>query len=126
MSMTCRFFSIALLVFLASACGRSEPTVSFSKDVRPVLESRCGECHTPGNPGYEASQLSFASYESLMKGTQYGPVVIAGDSASSNLLVLIEGRADPSISMPHGDSEPLLQSEIDTIKLWIAQGAQNN
>jgi uncharacterized membrane protein len=126
MSMTCRFFSIALLVFLASACGRSEPTVSFSKDVRPVLESRCGECHTPGNPGYEASQLSFASYESLMKGTQYGPVVIAGDSASSNLIVLIEGRADPSISMPHGDSEPLLQSEIDTIKLWIAQGAQNN
>jgi uncharacterized membrane protein len=126
MSMTCRIFSIALLVFLASACGRSEPTVSFSKDVRPALESRCGECHTPGNPGYEASQLSFASYESLMKGTQYGPVVIAGDSASSNLVVLIEGRADPSISMPHGDSEPLLQGEIDAIKLWIAQGAQNN
>jgi uncharacterized membrane protein len=126
MSMTCRFFLMALLVFLASACGRSEPTVSFSKDVKPVLDSRCGECHAPGNPGYEASQLSFASYESLMKGTQYGPVVIAGDSASSNLVVLIEGRADPSISMPHGDSEPLLQSEIDVIKLWIAQGAQNN
>ena len=93
MSMTCRIFSIALLVFLASACGRSEPTVSFSKDVRPALESRCGECHTPGNPGYEASQLSFASYESLMKGTQYGPVVIAGDSASSNGSALRKRRA---------------------------------
>ena len=126
MSMTCRIFSIALLVFLASACGRSEPTVSFSKDVRPVLESRCGECHTPGNPGYEASQLSFASYESLMKGTQYGPVVIAGDSASSNLVVLIEGRADPSIKMPHAGAPQMSASEIETIHRWVEQGAKNN
>lgn len=126
MSLTCRVFLIGLLVALTSACGRSEPTVSFSKDVKPALDSRCGECHSPGQAGYEASQLSFASYESLMKGTRYGPVVIAGDSVSSNLVVLIEGRADPSISMPHGDAEPLLQSEIDAIKLWIEQGAQEN
>lgn len=126
MTKTIRVTLIALLAGVAWGCDRSEPAVSFSQDVKPVLDGRCGECHATGQPGFEASQLSFATYDSLMKGTRYGPVVIPGDSTSSNLVILIEGRADPSISMPHGDSEPLLQSEIDTIKRWIEQGALNN
>lgn len=118
----------ALLVGVLFGCGRSEPepTVSFSKDVKPVLDRRCAECHSPGNPGYEASELSFATYDDLMKGTKFGAVVVPGDSLGSTLVVLIEGRAHPSIAMPHGDAKPLRQSEIDTIKKWIEQGAQNN
>ncbi len=115
-----------LLAGLVAGCGRSEPPVSFSQDVKPVLDRRCGECHTPGQPGYEASQLSFASYDDLMTGTRFGAVVVPGDSLGSTLVVLVEGRADPSISMPHGDAEPLRQGEIDVIKTWIEQGAPNN
>ena len=65
------------------ACSRAEPPVSFAKDVQPVLNARCGACHVPGQPGYEASGLSTASYEALMKGTKFGPVVVAGDALSS-------------------------------------------
>jgi len=39
---------------------------------------------------------------------------------------LIEGRADPSISMPHGAMDPVPSKDIATIKQWIAQGAKNN
>jgi hypothetical protein len=100
--------------------------VSFAGDVKPILDKRCGECHMPGQPGYEASGLGFATYDELMKGTRFGAVVIPGDSLGSNLVILVEGRADPSITMPHGDSEPLLQGEIQTLRLWIDQGAANN
>ena len=121
-----RILAMCLAVCALSACGRSEPTVSFAADVKPILDKRCGECHLPGQPGYEASGLGFATYEELMKGTRFGAVVIPGDPLGSNLMILVEGRADPSIAMPHGDSEPLLQGEIATLRLWIDQGAANN
>ena len=66
------------------------------------------------------------SYEDLMRGTEGGPMVIAGDVEGSNLLVLMEGRADPSISMPHGNLDPVPSEDIAVIRNWIAQGAKNN
>ena len=74
--------------------------------------------------GYMSETME--TYDDLMKGTQFGPMVIAGDALGSNMLVLMEGRADPSISMPHGSMKPVPQTEIDTIRRWIEQGAKNN
>ena len=53
-----------------------------------------------------------------------GPMIIAGDAEGSNLLVLMEGRADPSISMPHGEQKSVAKQDIQTIRLWIEQGAK--
>lgn len=107
------------------ACSKAEPEVSFAKDVQPVLDARCSSCHMPGTPGYEASGLSTASYDALMKGTKFGAVVIPGDALSSTLTMLVEGRADPSIRMPHGGAE-LPQAEQKTLRDWVTQGAKNN
>jgi hypothetical protein len=41
------------------------------------------------------------------------------------LAILIEHKADPSINMPHG-RQPLAENEIEVIKTWIDQGAQQN
>lgn len=106
-------------------CG-SEAAVSYSQDVRPILQANCLSCHQQGGAGYEASGFSMASYDELMKGTSGGPMIIAGDSEGSNLIVLMEGRADPSISMPHGSADPVGRADIDTIRRWINQGAKRN
>jgi hypothetical protein len=53
-------------------------------------------------------------------------MIIAGDSLGSNLLVLMEGRADPSIKMPHGKAQGADQEQLETIRRWIDQGALNN
>jgi len=119
-------FIIPLLATgLLTACS-GEPEISFSQDVKPVLEQNCISCHQPGGTGYEASGLSMVSYAELMKGTEGGPMIIPGDEMGSNLVVLMEGRADPSISMPHGNMEPVSSKKIGLIKQWIAQGAKNN
>ena len=86
----------------------------------------CIACHQAGGAGEQASGFSMVSYEDLMKGTQFGPMIVPGDSLGSNMRVLMEGRADPSISMPHGNMKPVPQAEIDTIRRWIEQGAKNN
>lgn len=116
---------LAVAVLAAGGCARKEPQVSFANDVQPLLATRCGACHAPGQPGYEASGLSMQSYEALMKGTRFGPVVIPGDALSSTLTMLVEGRADASIRMPHGDA-PLTAAEQKTIRAWVEQGAKNN
>lgn len=122
-----------LPLLLAAACtavlggcsSEEAATVSYARDVQPVLDARCTSCHVPGQAGYEASGLSTASYDAVMKGTKYGEVVIPGDVLSSALTMLVEGRADPSIRMPHGDQE-LPDSEKKVLRDWVAQGAQNN
>jgi len=118
----------ALLAFplmMLAGCSQEEP-ISYSRDVRPILDQNCIACHQEGGAGLEASGFSMMSYEDLMAGTRFGPMIIAGDSAGSNMIVLMEGRADPSISMPHGAMKPVRKADIDIIRAWIDQGAQNN
>ena len=60
-----------------------------------------------------------------MKGTKHGPIVVPGDPFTSNLNVLIEGRASRDIQMPH-HQRPLLQPQQKIIADWVRQGAKDN
>lgn len=129
MTLTTRMVGTIILVTAISSlligCSRERP-VSYSKDVQPILAAHCLECHHTGGEGQKASGFSMDNYESLMKGTRYGPMIIPGDAESSNMVVLMEGRADPSIAMPHGNRKPVPKKDILTIRKWIDQGAKNN
>ncbi len=117
--------SVVASVCLIAGCS-SEPQVSYQADIRPVLDKHCVSCHVEGGEGTVVSGLMLDSYDNLMKGTKYGPVVIAGDSLSSALNILVEGRADESIRMPHGESSTLTPEEVQALKRWVDQGALNN
>jgi hypothetical protein len=99
--------------------------VSFNEDVFPILEVRCMECHVPGGSGYEASGLDLRSYDGLMKGTKFGPIVSPGKWVESNLLAVIDRRTDPEIWMPH-NRKPLSKCEKLLMRFWVMQGAQDN
>jgi hypothetical protein len=118
-------FCIVLVTLLAGCV--SQPRISFITDVYPILESNCLACHTPPQgKGYLKTSLNMQSYETLMQGTRYGPVILPGDSRHSILNMLVEGRVDASMRMPHGRDEPLTQDEIESLRLWVEQGARNN
>jgi len=120
------FLALAALVMATGAGCAGKQEVSYQKDVAPLLAKHCAACHTPGQAGYVVSGFELKDYESLMKGTSFGPVVLPGDALTSVLVMLIEGRADPSINMPHGGANPMTKEEIATIRLWVEQGAKNN
>ena len=106
-----------------SACGQKE--ISYVADVQPIIKQYCLECHAEGGEGQMKSGLVMSSYDSLMKGTKFGSIVKPGDSLSSVLIMLVEGRADPSIKMPHG-KDSLPKEQIEVLKKWVEQGAKNN
>lgn len=109
-----------------TACALGPP-VSFERDVTPVLEANCFPCHTaPDGEGYREAGLNLASWETLIKGGLYGPVLVPGDSRHSVLNMLVEGRADSSLRMPHEADEPLAPADIDTLRRWVDQGAKDN
>ncbi|MCK4588146.1 MAG: hypothetical protein KAU29_12415 [Gammaproteobacteria bacterium] len=124
------YFLLVLIVpFFLSGCDsgkKAEQKVSYSQDIIPILQRHCMECHVNNGSGQKASGLDMSTHQAFMKGTKFGPVVKAGDSLSSTLVLLVEGKADPSIKMPHGDREALSAAEIKTLRQWIDQGAANN
>jgi hypothetical protein len=119
-------------VFLVSGCGQSE--VSFADDVQPIIAESCISCHSGVGEGATASEYLMVDYDSVMKGTQYGPVVVPGSRMSSSLYLVVAGKTAPEIRMPPHNDESFAEGRgvmlsanaVETIGLWIDQGAKNN
>jgi len=101
--------------------------VSFKDDIQPILHDYCISCHSPGGRGYAKSGLNLTSYEGLMKGTKFGPVVIPGDSDASTFTKLLTGT-NKGLKMPMGlnASGTLDRQYILIMRKWVKQGAKNN
>jgi hypothetical protein len=111
-----------------------ERQISFAGDVQPIFLANCVVCHDQVAEGVAASGFSMVDYDSIMKGTKFGPVVIPNSSISSTLYLVIANKTSPEIRMPphheaslaEGRGTPLTQDQIEIIGTWIDQGAPNN
>ncbi len=92
--------------------GIAALTLTWS-DVSPIFQTSCTACH-----GFNGD-FSLESYAQAMIGDRITP----GDPNNSLLVQRIEGTTEPS--MPLG-LDPLIETEISTIRNWITQGAPNN
>jgi len=91
--------------------------VSYVNDVQPILESRCGNCHMGE---FVSEGLHMDTYESLMEGSDHGPVIVPGDAGESLLVQqLVKGK------MPKRGPK-LTPAQIQIITNWIEAGALNN
>lgn len=91
--------------------------VSFARQVLPIFQESCAECHGPETKEVE---LGLTTYDDVMKGSEYGPVVEAGDPTGSILLDMVVAGEMPQ------EAPPLEEDQIALIRTWIEQGAQNN
>ena len=125
-------FLTVMMAMIITGCGPQQ--ISFSKDVKPILDAKCLECHDGVGEGSEKSDFIITSYASVMKGTHSGPVVIPGSSISSTLFRVVNHPTHTKIQMPphhatsiaDGRADPLEKKEIDVIANWIDQGALDN
>ena len=130
--MTIRSIPLAVLLVIAAgqaACDKAEQPqfrkVTYADDVGPILQKYCAECHVAGQQGARVTGFLVDSHESVMEGTQYGPVVDPGSAKTSTLYNLVSGKAKLTVNMPHG-KDPLSAEEIETIRIWIENGAVDN
>ncbi len=122
------FITFVLIFFACSDFGtnpkeeKNSGEISYKNDIQPILNASCVNCH--GNNG----GLSVGTYNNLMKGTSNnGPVVIANNGTGSLIVKKLQGLGPPGGSrMPPEPVSKWSESKIETIKIWIDQGAKNN
>ncbi len=101
----------------AGAAPATDGPVSYAQQVAPILQEACGECHGATEPELG---LDLTTYAAVMKGSDYGSVIEAGDADASLLVEMIVAGEMPV------DADPLGEEEIELIRSWIAAGAEDN
>ena len=93
-------------------------TVDFARDIQPLLQKRCIECH-----GSEKQKggLRLDGKVAALKGGDDGKVIEAGKSTESLLIQLVSGLHEDKVMPPKG--ERLTPAQIGLLRAWIDQGA---
>lgn len=100
----------------------AEAGVVFSKDVLPVLETSCVECHGPKK---SRGRLRLDTREAALAGGKSGqPTITPGKPDASELLRRVKLPRDDDEAMPAGDGPGLTPTEIAVLEKWIAGGAE--
>ena len=91
-------------------------------DVLPILLLRCTACH---GAQLQEAKLDLRSIGGLKAGSENGPVMVPGDPKASLMIQRIESEACP----PKGKLLKFFvrrtpESELNTLKTWLAEGAQ--
>jgi len=110
-----------LLLLIASA-GLAGGAVAasggaFEETIRPLLVARCGDCHGPDT---QEGGLRLDVRHRALKGGDFGPVIVPGDAAASELVRRIE-TTDVERRMPP-DGGRLSAAEVASIRAWIDAG----
>jgi hypothetical protein len=117
-----RFFAVSgaglvvlLLTFPIPAPGDDGTTPVFERDILPILESRCADCHSETA---HKGGLDLSSMAGVRKGGESGESAVVESLEDSMLWIMIEGGDMP----PEGET-PLTESETELIRKWISGGA---
>src|SRR5262245_15793659 len=103
----------------SSSAGSSRQTpVDFERDIRPLLHSRCVECHGANK---QQSGLRLDHKAGAMKGGMGGAVIVPGNSSTSELIRRVSSAAKAEMMPPTGSR--LTPREIALLKAWIDAGA---
>ena len=100
--------------------------VSFEQDVLPIFAGSCSGvgCHV----GETTNGVRLDSHERVTSsiGLQYGgPIVVPGDAAASPIVDKITPNPEFGVRMPFGRA-PLPAAQIELIRTWIDEGANDN
>lgn len=103
-----RFASVLLLALAAQSAPKT--TVTFNKQIAPIIYKNCSTCHRPG----EAAPFSLLSFADVVRKAK-----TIGKVTASH--VMPPWKAEPA-SYAYRDERRLKAEEIELIQAWLKQG----
>jgi len=113
------FVSFVVPYFLFAA---DDSDKLFKDSVRPLFERKCFECHSSKAEEVKGN-LKLETLESILKGGDQGPAVVAGDVENSFLLRAIRYQVEDFQMPPSGR---LSDDDIALIEKWVKSLAPAN
>jgi len=107
----------------ATKAAAASPSVSYARDVLPILAKNCFSCHGADAEHREAD-LRLDTLDGSRAKTSSGLQAIFGDRPEESELLKRVTSTDADLRMPpakHG--KPLTNEQIEVLRRWIAQGA---
>jgi hypothetical protein len=115
-------FCATFLAALATAAG-AESTVSFNRDIRPIMSDTCFRCHGPDKNARMAG-LRLDIRDEALKPRKPGMVpIVPGDPEHSVIIERIFAK-DTRIMPPPFAHKELTPAQKDAIQRWVAEGAK--
>ncbi|HTH47009.1 MAG TPA: PSD1 and planctomycete cytochrome C domain-containing protein [Candidatus Limnocylindria bacterium] len=93
--------------------------VSFERDIVPLFENSCVNCHGPKR---SENGLRLDSAAAARKGGEHGPAFVPGRSADSLIVQVTAGLHAELARMPK-KGDQLTPAQIGLLRAWIDQGA---
>ena len=106
---------LSLFIALVACCFGGERALgddSFARDVAPILQKHCLDCHAADGP---EAELKLDTEHGLLYGSRSGRVVVPGEAEASMLVRLLDKDAKPHMP-PEGQLTP---AEIAVIAKWM-------
>ena len=109
----------ALLLSIVFGTVGPDDKVDFVKDIQPIFESRCYECHGPKK---QKGRMRLDTRQNVFAPARGEPSVVPGKPEASLLYELVSLEADDPDIMPN-EGDPLTKEQVDRLMRWIAEGA---
>ena len=92
-------------------------TVDFAREIQPIFEASCVQCHARGK---SKGGFSLETRADFLAGGDAGAPALAGQSAESTVVAMISGL-NPEIVMPK-KGKKLTPDQVAVFRAWIDQG----
>ncbi len=91
-------------------------SISYVREVAPILQRHCNGCH---HPGKQKGDVDLTSVRAMARAGRHGIPVVAGKPAESVMLLEVKG-SEPAMPKEGGR---LSEAQVAVLERWIREGA---
>ena len=91
--------------------------VDFVRDIQPIFEASCVQCHARGK---NKGDFSLETRRDFLEGGETGVAAVAGKSAESLVIEMISGLTPDNVMPQKG--KKLTPAQVSLFRAWIDQG----
>lgn len=117
------WLSLAVAALASVPLNADEPTISYDRDIRPILADNCFACHGPDAQQRKAKLRLDSRTGALAELRSGGHAIVPSKPDESVLLERITEENAARRMPPKKSGKHLTPAQIDLLRRWIAEGA---